>query len=45
MGIKVLGTGWATCKSTIALIEHVANARGVPVTQQKVGELRDILRG
>jgi len=43
MDIKVLGTGCANCKSTIALIEQVAKARGLPVTLQKVEELRDIM--
>lgn len=43
MDIKVLGTGCANCKNTIALIEQVANAKGVPVTLSKVEELRDIM--
>jgi small redox-active disulfide protein 2 len=43
MDIKVLGTGCANCKSTIALIEQVAHARGVPVTLSKVEELREIM--
>ena len=43
MDIKVLGTGCANCKSTIALIEQVAQAKGVPVTLQKVEELREIM--
>jgi small redox-active disulfide protein 2 len=43
MDIKVLGTGCSNCKSTIALIEQVAKAKGVPVTLQKVEELRDIM--
>lgn len=43
MDIKVLGTGCANCKSTIALIEQVARAKGVPVTLQKVEEVRDIM--
>lgn len=43
MDIKVLGTGCANCKSTIALIEQVAQAKGVPVTLSKVEELRDIM--
>ena len=43
MEIKVLGTGCANCKSTIALIEQVAKAKGVPVTLTKVVELRDIM--
>ncbi len=43
MDIKVLGTGCANCKNTIALIEQVAKARGVAVTLSKVEELRDIM--
>lgn len=43
MDIKVLGTGCANCKNTIALIEQIAKAKGVPVTLQKVEELRDIM--
>ena len=43
MDIKVLGTGCANCKNTIALIEQVAKAKGVAVTLQKVEELRDIM--
>jgi len=40
--IKVLGTGCAKCKNTIALIEQVAEAAGVAVDIQKIEELRDI---
>ena len=43
MDIKVLGTGCANCKSTIALIDQIAQAKGVPVTLTKVEELRDIM--
>lgn len=43
MDIKVLGTGCANCRSTIALIEQVAQAKGVSVTISKVEELRDIM--
>ncbi len=43
MDIKVLGTGCANCKRTIALIEQVANAKGVAVTVTKVEALRDIV--
>ena len=43
MDIKVLGTGCANCKSTIALIEQIAKAKGVPLMLQKVEELRDIM--
>ncbi len=43
MDIKVLGTGCANCKTTVALIEQVARAKGVPVTLEKVEELREIM--
>ena len=42
MDIKVLGTGCAKCRSTIALIEQVAAERGVELTLSKVEALRDI---
>lgn len=41
--IKVLGTGCANCKSTIALIDQVAKAKGVEVKLERVEELRDIM--
>lgn len=43
MDIKVLGTGCANCKSTIALIEQVAQSKGIPITLSKVEELREIM--
>ncbi len=43
MDIKVLGTGCANCRSTVALIEQVAKAKGVRITLGKVEELRDIM--
>jgi small redox-active disulfide protein 2 len=43
MDIKVLDTGCANCKNTIALIDQVARAKGVTVTSSKVEELRDIM--
>ncbi|RPE70769.1 small redox-active disulfide protein 2 [Tibeticola sediminis] len=43
MEIKVLGTGCANCKNTIALIDQVAKAKGVPVTLEKVEDLKDIM--
>ncbi len=43
MYIKVLGTGCANCKNTIALIEQVAQAKGVNITLEKVEEPRDIM--
>ena len=41
--IKVLGSGCANCRNTVALIEQVAQAKGVAITLQKVEELRDIM--
>ena len=41
--IKVLGTGCANCKNTIALIEQIARAKGVNVSLSKVQELREIM--
>lgn len=43
MDIKVLGTGCANCKATVALIEQIAQAKGVPITLGKVEELREIM--
>ncbi len=43
MDIKVLGTGCANCKATIALIDQVAQAKGVTITLEKIEELRDIM--
>ena len=43
MDIKVLGTGCANCKNTIALIEQVALTKGVAVSLQKIEELKDIM--
>ncbi len=43
MDIKVLGTGCANCKATIALIDQIAKARGVAIKLEKVEELRDIM--
>jgi small redox-active disulfide protein 2 len=43
MDIKVLGTGCTNCKNTIALIDQVAKAKGVPIKLEKVEELRDIM--
>ena len=42
MDIKVLGPGCANCRTTVALIEQVAKARGVSLTLSMVEEMRDI---
>ena len=43
MDIKVLGTGCANCKNTIALIDQIAKAKGVSINLSKLEELRDIM--
>ena len=43
MNIKILGTGCANCKNTIALIDQVAQAKGISVTLEKVEDLRQIM--
>ncbi len=43
MDIKVLGTGCANCKNTVALIEQMAKDCGASITLNKVEELRDIM--
>ena len=41
--IKVLGSGCANCRNTIALIEQVARDKGVPVTIEKVQDMQSII--
>jgi small redox-active disulfide protein 2 len=41
--IKVLGSGCANCKNTVALIERVAQEKGVEISLQKVEDIRDIM--
>lgn len=43
MDIKVLGSGCANCRNTIALIEQVAQAKGVAVSLEKVEDMRAIV--
>lgn len=43
MDIKVLGTGCANCKNTIALINQVAQDKGRQVEVTKVENLREIM--
>jgi small redox-active disulfide protein 2 len=43
MDIKVLGSGCANCKNTVALIEQAAKDKGVTLTLSKVEEMRDIM--
>lgn len=41
--IKVLGTGCANCKRTLALIEEAAKAKGIEVELEKVEDLGTIM--
>lgn len=41
--IKVLGTGCANCRSTVALIEAVAHARGEAIALEKVDDMAAIV--
>lgn len=41
--IKVLGTGCANCKRTLALIEETAKAKGVDVELEKVEDIGAIM--
>jgi len=43
MDIKVLGTGCANCKNTLALIDQVARDKGVAVALTKVEDIKDIM--
>jgi small redox-active disulfide protein 2 len=43
MEVKVLGTGCSNCRTTAAVIEQVARAKGIPISLCKVEELRDIM--
>jgi len=41
--VKILGTGCANCKNTLALVEAVARARGVQIELEKVEDLQSIM--
>ncbi|WP_373503613.1 thioredoxin family protein [Aestuariivirga sp.] len=40
--IKVLGSGCANCRNTIALIDRVAKAKGVAISLEKVEDIQQI---
>ena len=45
MEVKVLGTGCcATCGNTVALIEQVAQSKGVSVAVEKLEDVKEIMR-
>lgn len=41
--VKILGTGCANCRNTLALVEAVARERNVPIALEKVEELPAIM--
>lgn len=41
--VKVLGTGCANCRNTVALVEEVARARGVDISLEKVEDMPAII--
>jgi small redox-active disulfide protein 2 len=41
--IKVLGSGCANCKTTLKLIEEIAQVRGVAINLEKVDDMAAIL--
>jgi len=43
MKVKVLGTGCANCKRTIALIDEVAKSKSLSIELEKVENIQDIM--
>ncbi len=41
--VKILGTGCANCKNTLALVETVAREKGVQIQMEKVEDLPSIM--
>ena len=41
--VKILGTGCANCKNTLALVETVAREKGVEIQLEKVEDLPSIM--
>ena len=41
--VKILGTGCAKCKNTLALVETVAREKGVQIALEKVEDLQAIM--
>ena len=41
--VKVLGTGCAKCKTTLALVETVAREKGVHIALEKIEDLQAIM--
>ena len=41
--VKILGTGCANCKNTLALVDAVAREKGVQIALEKVEDLPSIM--
>jgi len=41
--IKVLGTGCASCKTTVEMIRHIATINNIEIELEKVEELQEIM--
>lgn len=41
--VKILGTGCANCRNTLALVESVAKGKGVEIALEKVEDLPAIM--
>lgn len=41
--VKVLGTGCASCKATVKLVEEIAQEKEVEIQLEKVEEMADIM--
>ena len=41
--VKILGTGCANCKNTLALVEQVAREKSVQISLEKVEDLQAIM--
>ena len=42
--IKVLGSGCASCKTTMAMIEKMAREKGVPIELKKIEDMQEIIQ-
>jgi len=42
--IKVLGSGCASCKKTMAMIEKIAREKGVPIELKKIEDMQEIIQ-
>lgn len=42
--VKVLGTGCANCRNTVALLEEVARAKGVDIGLEKIEDIAAIVK-